>query len=86
MLSLMSCQISDALGDAERGAHLKGLAVRVAPYPLELVGGEEVVADFYGGETQHGRELRLHSGGRLARCASWQVARSPGAASSRPSR
>ena len=23
---------------------------------------EEVIADFYGGETLHGRELRLHSG------------------------
>ena len=63
MSSELVAQVSQALGEPERAAELKRLATRVAPYPLELVGGQEVVADFYGGETKHGRELRLHSGG-----------------------
>ena len=29
---------------------------------VEVIDGEEVIADFYGGETKHGLELRLHSG------------------------
>lgn len=45
-------------------AQLRQRARRVAPYATEELPGFEasVVADFYGGETRHGRELRLHSG------------------------
>ncbi|CAJ1382955.1 unnamed protein product, partial [Effrenium voratum] len=57
-------QMCDLLGaDAQ---HWRLLARRVAPYPTEVIAGREVIADFYGGETQHGRELRLHSGGSVA--------------------
>eukprot|EP00435_Cladocopium_sp_Y103_P037355 s2023_g9.t2 len=47
---------------------LQQRARQVAPYATEeLPGfGAPVVADFYGGETRHGRELRLHSGGSVA--------------------
>lgn len=44
----------------------RNIAGRIAPYPTEVIDGEEVIADFYGGETQHGLELRLHSGGSVA--------------------
>ncbi|CAE7248166.1 vps51 [Symbiodinium sp. CCMP2592] len=42
------------------------MAGRIAPYPTEVIDEKEVIADFYGGETQHGLELRLHSGGSVA--------------------
>ncbi|CAE7579745.1 ASHR1 [Symbiodinium natans] len=42
------------------------MAGRIAPYATEVVDGQEVIADFYGGETKHGLELRLHSGGSVA--------------------
>ena len=29
---------------------------------VEVIDGEEVIADFYGGETKHGLALRLHAG------------------------
>ncbi|CAK9113961.1 WW domain-containing oxidoreductase [Durusdinium trenchii] len=45
---------------------LQQLARRVAPYATEEVDGAQVVADFYGGESAHGRELRLHAGGSVA--------------------
>lgn len=54
-------------------AQLRQRARRVAPYATEELPGFEasVVADFYGGETRHGRELRLHSGEGLGRRWVW---------------
>lgn len=56
---------SGASSIALSAAQLRQRARRVAPYATEELPGFEasVVADFYGGETRHGRELRLHSGG-----------------------
>ncbi|OLQ06779.1 Lon protease-like, mitochondrial [Symbiodinium microadriaticum] len=51
---------------AETRQRWRNIAGRIAPYPTEVIDGEEVIADFYGGETQHGLELRLHSGGSVA--------------------
>ena len=54
-------------GPLSRVEELQKMSSLIAPFATEEVEGLEgrVVADFYGGETRHGRELRLHSGWKL---------------------
>ena len=69
-------QMLDVTGAASSlsAVQLRQRARRVAPYATEALPGFEapVVADFYGGETRHGRELRLHSGGMAMGWLWWQ--------------
>ncbi|CAE7760074.1 unnamed protein product [Symbiodinium pilosum] len=51
---------------AETRQRWRSMAGRIAPYATEVIDGEEVIADFYGGETKHGLALRLHAGGSVA--------------------
>lgn len=61
-------------GPLSRVEELQKMSSLIAPFATEEVAGLEgrVVADFYGGETRHGRELRLHSGWQLE-VGSWRV-------------
>ncbi|CAE8668106.1 unnamed protein product, partial [Polarella glacialis] len=61
-------EVAEALA-AERPEVLERwrlLARLVAPYPTEMVSGQEVIADFHGGESARGLALRLHAGGSVA--------------------
>ena len=59
-------------GPLSRVEELQKMSRFIAPFATEEVEGLEgrVVADFYGGETRHGREMRLHSGWQVG---SWKV-------------
>lgn len=59
-------------GPLSRVEELQKMSRLIAPFATEEVEGLEgrVVADFYGGETRHGREMRLHSGWKLE---GWRV-------------
>ena len=54
-------------GPLSRVEELQKMSSLIAPFATEEVEGVgSVVADFYGGESRHGRELRLHSGWKFA--------------------
>ena len=55
-------------GPLSRVEELQKMSSLIAPFATEEVEGvgDTVVADFYGGETRHGRELRVHSGWEVA--------------------